>query len=472
MDIKISKGDVIWSYIAQFLQMASGILILPYILHKLPASEVGLNYLMLTVGAMVALLDFGFAPQFGRNVSYVYGGAQVLKKEGVEFSEGSGINYRLLSIMIKVAKRVYFYLTLIVLLVMLTGGTAYYYKITDGFTLVNNSILIWIVYTASVCFDIYFKYYSSLLIGSGKIKESKYAIIASRLAYMVLCIVFVALGLSLLGVCLAGLISPFIARFISYKYFFTKDLQVKIGSFLIEEEEVKSLFQTLWYNAKKLGINFFSAYAINKMGMFIAGLYLTLEEISSYGLMIQLVTLIGTVSMMLFTTLEPRFSAQRVNNAQDSLIRDFSFSMIVFYLLFVLGSFALIVLGPQLLVLFGSNSLLPTKTIMAIYCLVVLLEQNHSSFATIIVTENVVPFVKAGIISGVAIVICSFISLHFFNAGILGLVLSQGICQLVYNNWRWPKYVLDEFGIGYGIFLRSGMKKVLNLIPLYNDRCK
>lgn len=464
MDIKISKADVIWSYVAQFLQMASGILILPYILHKLPASEIGLNYLMLTLGSMVALLDFGFAPQFGRNVSYIYGGAQVLKKEGVEYSEGKDINYRLLAVMIKVARKVYFYLSLIVLLVMLTGGTVYYYSITEGFTLVRNSILIWGVYIASVYFEIYFKYYSSLLIGSGKIKESKYAIIASRLTYMVLCILFVAMGLSLLGICLAGLISPFIARFISYKYYFTKDLQAKLDVFSIEENEVKSLFQTLWYNAKKLGINFLGAYAINKMGMFIAGLYLSLEDISSYGLMIQLVTLIGTVSMMYFTTLEPKFSAQRVNNEQESLIRDFSFSMIVFYFLFISGCAFLIVLGPQLLNFVGSNSYLPSSAIIIAYSIVVLLEQNHSSFATIIVTNNVVPFVKAAIISGIAIVLSSFVSLQFFKLGIIGLVLSQGICQLVYNNWKWPKYVLDEFGINYFSFLKQGFIKVQQYI--------
>lgn len=472
MDIKITKRDVIWSYIAQFLQMASGILVLPYILQKLPASEIGLNYLMITVGSMVALLDFGFAPQFGRNVSYIYGGVQTLKKEGVEFSEGKDINFRLLAVMLKVARKVYFYLSLVVLVVMLTGGTVYYYKITDGFSLINHSIEIWLVYTASVYFDIYFKYYSSLLIGSGKIKESKIAIIASRLAYIVLCILFVSIGLSLLGVCLAGLIAPFISRFISYRYYFTNELKNNINCYTVDNNEVKDLFNALWYNAKKLGINFLGAYAINKMGMFIAGLYLTLEEVSSYGLMIQLVTLISTVSMMYFTTMEPKFAAQRVNNETDILIRDFSFSMIVFYSLYIVGSVLLVVFGPFLLDVIGSNSSLPSSAIIILYCIVVLLEQNHSSFATIIVTGNVVPFVEAAIISGLAIVLCSFLSLHFLKAGIWGLVLSQGICQLVYNNWRWPKYVLDDFGISYGLFLRSGISKALNYIKLYNDKCK
>lgn len=457
MDIKISKADVIWSYIAQFLHLASGILVLPYVLRMLPAEEIGLNYLMLTIGALVALLDFGFAPQFGRNISYIYGGAQQLKREGVECIEGADINYHLLASMIQVAKKVYRILSVVVLAVMLTAGTAYMYYITEGFTSVRNSLLIWVVYSLSTYFQIYFTYYNSLLTGCGMIKESKYAIIASRLAYIVLSIGFIYSGLSLLGLCLANLISPFLARFISYHYYFTDDLRVKLSEENVTVEENRELFGVIWYNAKKLGINFLGAYAINKMGMFIAGLYLTLTEVSSYGLMIQLVTLIGTVSAMFFNTMNPKFAVYRVHNDINKLINQFACSQIVFYVLFIIGSAILIFLGPLVLIVIESNSILPPVHILTLYCVVVLLEINHSNFATIIVTGNDVPFVKASILAGIAIVLCSFVALHYFSAGIMGLVLSQGFCQLVYGNWIWPKYVLDEFGISYFEFFRRGI---------------
>lgn len=457
MDIKISKADVIWSYVAQFLQLASGILVLPYVLRMLLAEEIGLNYLMLTIGAMVALLDFGFAPQFGRNISYIYGGAQQLKKEGVECIDGAEINYHLLASMIQVAKKVYRILSVVVLVVMLTAGTAYIYYITQGFTSVHNSLLIWVVYSLSTYFQIYFTYYNSLLTGCGKIKESKYAIIASRLTYIVLCIGLIYGGLSLLGLCLANLISPFVARFISYYYYFTKDLRIKLRGENITKDETNKLFGVIWYNAKKLGINFLGAYAINKMGMFIAGLYLTLTEVSSYGLMIQLVTLIGTVSAMFFNTMNPKFAVYRVHNDNDKLISQFACSQFVFYVIFFLGAASLILLGPWALTIIGSNSSLPDLHVLALYCFFVLLEQNHSNFATIIVIGNDVPFVKAAIMAGLAIVLCSFVSLHWMQMGIMGLVLSQGICQLAYNNWKWPKYVLNDFGITYMEFLKRGI---------------
>ena len=461
MDIRISKADVIWSYIAQFLQLASGILVLPYVLHMLPAEEIGLNYLMLTIGTMVALLDFGFAPQFGRNISYIYGGAQHLKKEGVECIDGADINYHLLASMIQVAQKVYRILSVVVFMVMMTAGSAYMYYVTEGFTSVHNSLLIWLVYSLSTYYQIYFTYYNSLLIGCGKIKESKYAIIASRLTYIVLCIGFIYSGLSLLGLCLANLIYPFVSRIISYHYYFTKELRIKLSHEKVSIDETKELFGVIWYNAKKLGINFLGSYAINKMGMFIAGLYLTLTEISSYGLMIQLVTLIGSLSSMFFGTMNPKFAVYRVQNNNNKLIDQFACTQIVFYVLFMMGSSILILLGPYFLSIIESHSVLPSNCILLLYCLFVMLEFNHSNFATIIVTGNDVPFVKAAILAGIAIIVCSFISLHLLQMGIMGLVLSQGLCQLAYNNWRWPKYVLDDFGITYLEFLKKGIVQTI-----------
>ena len=59
--VSISKKDVFWSYLATFFQLASGLITLPFILAKLSADEVGLNYLMITVGTLVSLFDFGFS---------------------------------------------------------------------------------------------------------------------------------------------------------------------------------------------------------------------------------------------------------------------------------------------------------------------------------------------------------------------------------------------------------------------------
>lgn len=462
MKIDITKKDIIWGYFAQFFSMASGLLVLPFILRLLTPEEIGMNYLMLTVGSMVSLFDFGFAPQFGRNFSYIFSGAQVLHKEGVELNNAANrdVNYRLLSTMIGTAKSIYQIISIVVLVVMLTLGTLYIHKVTHGFSNVNNSLLIWIVYSVSTFFNVYYTYYTSLLTGQGKIMESKKAMVYSKLVYIFLVLILLFTGVGLLGVCIANLIAPFVSRYLSYRYFFTADLKNRINEFKVSKAEKHELFSIIWYNSKKLGLVFIGAYAITRFSMFLAGLYLPLAEISSYGLMTQLTGIILTIAGTLFQIMQPTLSSHKVNNNKEELLKTFSFTMGIMYTLFILGGVFLVYIMPTLLTLVKSNVLLPATSIIVLYLIVMLLETNHSTFATIIVISNSVPFMSISLITGGLIALGSYFSLAFTNMGLIGLVLVQGIVQLAYNNWKWPVVVCKEYGIGFFEFIYESFVQV------------
>lgn len=467
-DIRITKKDVAWSYVAQFFNIGAGVITLPMILHMLTEEEIGMNYLMLTISSMVALLDFGFAPQFARNITYVFAGAPELRKEGVAPSTGQ-IDYKLLSNMIGVAKRVYAFMAMISLALMLSAGSAYIYYVTDGFTNVPNSLAIWVIYSFSVFFNVYYTYYTSLLTGRGQIMESKKAMIAQKLAYIILTFAFLLLGFGLIGVVIANLLSPFVGRFLSHRMFYDREMREKLSFVNSSSDEQKKLFSIIWYNAKKLGLVFIGSYAINKLGMFFAGLYLDLGEVASYGLMIQLVGVISGVAMTYNVASQPVFSAYRTESKTTDLLNKFSMTMVVYYGLFIIGSFGLTLLGPWMLRLIGSNAILPSSSILLLYCLVMFLEGNHGCFATFIVTKNKIPFVESSLIAGAAICIGSFLSLKFTTLGMIGLVAVQGVCQLSYSNWKWPYVVCREFHMSFFRFLRIGVTQTLRLIPLRHE---
>jgi O-antigen/teichoic acid export membrane protein len=466
--IKLSKKDILWGYFAQFFSIASGIITLPLILSMLSAQEIGMNYLMLTVGSLVSLFDFGFAPQFGRSITYIFSGAQKLKKEGVEvIDQGSEINYHLLATMIHTARFIYRRLAIIVLLIMITLGSLYIYKVTKGFTNINNSFIIWIVYSISTFFNIYYSYYTSLLTGKGLIMESRKATVYSRVAYIILTFAFLFSGLGLLGVALANLVAPFVNRYIAHFFFFTTELNKKIYAFKISNQEKIDLFRTIWHNARKLGLVFIGSYAINRLSMFLAGLYLSLSEIASYGLMLQLVGLIVAVSSTLFGIYQPRFSALRIEGNTKSLIKDFAFTMNVYYLLYFLGISFLIIIGPWMLTIIGSNAVLPSLGILSIFAIIALLEGNHSNFATFIITKNNIPFVESSLIAGGCIALGSYFSLAYTNLSILGLILVQGLTQLFYANWKWPYVVFKEFNLRFKPFMTLGMVESIYRFKVY-----
>ncbi|WP_304528736.1 O-unit flippase-like protein [Parabacteroides sp. Marseille-P3160] len=453
-----------WSYLAQGVSIGSGLLVLPFIL-RLSNAEIGLNYLMITISSLVMLFDFGFSPQFGRNITYVFSGAKTLKKEGVDFSDDDReVDYRLLTTLIYTAKYVYKRIASIALFFLLTIGTVYIWEVTDHFVTVKHTLVIWVLYSLSVFFNIYFSYYNSLLIGKGFIKESQIATITSKTLYLLLTIGLIYAGWGLIGLAVANLISPFLGRYISYIYFYTKDLKHKIAGIKIEKREIKELFSIIWYNSKRIGLVSLGGFAVARVGLFLSGIYLSMEEVASYGLMLQLMGVISTISNTFVSVQGPTFASYRVKKDMLSLTKRFAFSMVVFYFLFFCGSFFMIFIVPKLLIFIHSNAILPALPILVLYCIISLLENNHGNFAGIILSNNSVPFFKISLISGGFVLLIQFLSLTFTSLGLLGLVLGPGLVQLAYNNWKWPMDVLKEFGISYLTFLKLGAKESIRLM--------
>lgn len=469
--INITKKDIAWNYISKFFQIGTGLITLPMILHFLTVEEIGMNYLMLTVSSIVSLLDFGFGPQFGRNFSYVNSGAQTLLKEGVLENQKGEINYHLLSVLLKTAKFVYVRLSLIALLFMLSFGSIYIYYVTKGFSNVSGALPIWLLFSISTFFNIYYSYYNSLLTGSGMIEESAIATILSKGVYIVICVIFLLLKFGLYSVIFANFISPFVQRYYSYRVYYTLDLKSKLTS-KIAYKEIKETYDVIWFNAKKLGINFIGSYAINKFGFFLIGLYLPLTEVGSYGLLMQLANLLLGISMTMFITYEPKFANYRITGQLNNFKRLISLTTMCYFFVMLIGSLVIIYIAPIVLDLIHSNAKLPLIGICALYLLIISLEGNHSIFASLIVSKNEVPFVSAALISGGVIAMLSFIVLQYSNWNLWGVVLVQGIVQLCYNNWKWPLWVFKEVNFSVKEYFYFSYEIVNAKIKEYGNKCE
>lgn len=468
MEISVSKKDVAWSYFAQFFSLGASLFTLPLILNMLSTEEIAMNYLMMTVGSLVTLIDFGFAPQFGRNVTYVFSGAQRLEKEGINGNVSGEVSYRLLKGLILVAKRVYMYMSIAVLTLMLTLGTWYIWSVTKGFTNVDNSLWIWLLYTVSTFFNVYFCYYSSLLTGRGFIKESKMAVMTSRIVYIIISYILLLSGWGLMAVCIANFVAPFVDRWMSYHYFYDDELKRKLAETKVESSDTKEIFDAIWHNAKKLGVSSVCGYLTMRASMFFAGLYLTSSAIASYGLMNQFVGIITGVSGTLFSSYIPKITSHIASNDQERMVRSFSWAMNVYYLLFFAGSIVLVCLGPMALSLIGSKATLPETSMLIVFLVIILLEANHSNYCTLISMGNSVPFYKPGLFFAVTIAGLDFGVLKYTELGLWGIILVQGIVQLSFNNWYWPHWVCKKTHTPFAQFVLIGFqeswKKVCQVI--------
>ena len=464
--MRVRRQDFVWSYLAQFFTIASGLILLPLVLRLLTKEEIGFNYIMLSVGGLVNLLDFGFSKQFGRNFSYVFGGAKSLVKTGMlKQNAGNKINYTLLKDLIHAARLVYGWMALISFILLGVFGTLYVIRITDGFELVDNSIWIWGVFVCSVCANIYFKYLNSLVRGKGQIAELYRVEVLGRILQLALNISFLLLEFGLLGVALGNLMYPFFTRYLLFNVFYDANTRFELSKIDHSLLRAREIFFIIWPTTKKIGLVFVGAYFIGRASVFISGLYLELDMIASFGIMIQLFRYIVSLGSVFFSVQQPKIAALRVHHNNAEILRIFSLSMGVFYVFYILSSVVLINLAPLMLSWMGSSVVLPSSNILVLYAVVLFLENNHSFFSSLIVTKNEVPFVKASLYSGFATLIFSIAWLEFFpDYSLLGLVLVPGLVQVSYNNWKWPVFVFREFEIS----LIDYMKAILSAMRDFN----
>lgn len=473
--MNISKSDVIWSYAAQFFNVATGVLVLPLLLRLLSTDEIAFYYIIMNIGILVNLFDFGFSAQFSRNFAYVFNGAQELRFEGLSDNVIEKVNYKLLKTLISTAASVYRVISFLVIVVMLSLGTFYIKKVTNDFTLVNKSLYIWIFYTISVFFNMYFMYLNPMVMGKGLIKRNQQAIVISRLTYLLISFVLLKFKFGLFSIVLANLCAPFVSRIILSLSFYSDGLKKELKSVEFSRREKKECLKKIWYNAKKIGVAALGSFGIQKSSMFFAGLFLTTTQIASFGLLQQFSNIVIGLSITLFNTYTPRIAGHCVDKDLEKLKKDFSFCLGAFYIIFIILSLCVIFLGPISLKIIKSNAVLPTKVFMILFFIIQLLEQNHGLFATIIALNNKVPYVKPSLISGAFIVFGLYISLRFTSFEMWSLILVPGVVQLLYNNWKWPKITCSEYlHSNFFIFVYKSLKSfvlyVVEKINLYKKR--
>lgn len=463
ISIKSDRSTLIWGYAATLLSVASGLIILPLILKFLTTEEVAVYYLLITISSFAALFDLGFSPQISKHLTYIFSGAKNIKKEGFEDCSGE-INFKLLKSLIEESKLIYKKISATVFAVMSVLGTIYIVKVTKDSLPLDYVLSIWILFVFITTVQMYYFYYNAFMEGKGLIKKSKRINVISRILNIIIVAACLLMGLKLWSVLIGNAFLLLTFVIYSKRYFFTEEFKFALSVVSIDKTDLDDIFGKIWYNSKKVAIVYFSGFLINKSSLFIAGLYLDLKSIAALGLMLQFTSLIASLSENFYLVMQPEIAALRVKNERDVLVKKFSTSIVVYLLLFVVGSVVLLFFVPFLLKLIGSNTMLPPTPIIAIYCLVCMLERQHATFAAFISTGNKIYWLESSLIVGILIVIGSFIVLRFTTLGLIGLILVPGICQLFYSNWKWPYVALKELNLSYVAFLYVGMCSLLEKI--------
>lgn len=447
-NINIGHKDVIWNFIATFLQLGTGVILMPFILHYFPSETFAIWTIFTTIIALTVLLDLGFNQSFARNISYVVSGAQELKKRGFQTvnEDNQDIDYSLFKGIINTMKWFYSRLAIILFILLITIGSYYIYRVSLSYKGDRMEIYIsWIILCIINSYSLYTFYYDSLMQGKGLVKRIKQIQIAGQSIYLVVAIILIFLKFNLIAVVSAQVLSIIVRRTLSYYAVYTKEFKnhLTVETKYSKDEIMKSIYP----NALKLGFVNIGNAIVTRSSVIIGALYLTLDEMASYGITIQIVWVLASVGTVYFSTFIPKIIQFRAQNNEKEIIKIYLFSCMFLIFTFILGGSGLLLFGDNLLTLIASKTHLLTKLPIVFILIVLYFDNNRGMAEWVLSTKNEIPFFKASLFAGGFMLVLLLVFLKYTNLGIWSLILAPGIAQGFYQNWKWPLVVFKDLKI-------------------------
>ncbi len=472
MNVKLTKKDVIWSYIGTVISMGCNFLMLPIIIYYLDSNMLGLWYVFLSIGAITALFDFGFSLTFSRNITYCWSGAKSLKKESVEFAQNGNTNFLLMKKVLLACKSIYWELSITALLLLLSIGSLYIIYISKEIQGYEH-IIAWIIYSIAVFLNLYYGYYALFLRGVGAISQANKNIVISRLVQIVTTVVLLMVGCGIVGVCIAylfyGTLFRFLGKHMFYRY---KDIGKYLRKINLEltKKEIKDIVTIIWHNAWRDGLISLTNYITNQSTVLICSIYLTLTETGVYSIGVQMAMAISAISSTIYMASQPQLQSAYLKNDKVLVKRTMSVIITSFIYIFIIGVLFTVVLGIPFLKFIRSEFSLPISVFLGL-CLYHFILRYRDIFSSYYSSTNRIIYMRSFIISAILCLILSFIFTGALRMGVWGLILAQILSQLFYNAWHWPIIAHKEMAITVqevlsigNIFLYSSLSTVFKRI--------
>lgn len=449
----IGKRDIAWSYASTAITIGAGVILMPFILHRMSAETVGIWNIIQTVTYLVMMVDFGFRPSFSRSISYIFSGVRRFDKQGVRKAESNEADYGLLADTIAVMRRLYRYMAIGIFVLLMTAGTAYFQMLMSKYSGdLTDAWTAWGILVFVSAFNLYTYYYDALLEGKGYIRQNRQITIVAMLTYLVTAIVLIECGFGLSAIVSAQLLNILVKRILSYRVFYTSAMRAELSKHESTCSPIRQreILAALTPNAVRSGLTGLGGFVINKSAMLIGGAFLGLEVLAMYGLTLQCLDVLNKCGSVIYQAYIPRLAQARAQRDYKELARIYKLNVLSILFIYLTGGVAWLLLGDWALALIGSQTQFVPTAVLLVMLAANMLEVNHANAAGFIQADNRIPFFIPSLVSGAATLVLMWVFLGPMNMDIWGLALAPALAQLCYQNWRWPSMLIQE--------IRQGLK--------------
>jgi O-antigen/teichoic acid export membrane protein len=320
----------------------------------------------------------------------------------------------------------------------------------------NITRVAWAITLAATVFDIYSNWAVIFLRGMNEVLVSvQISVVASVVKF-----VFAA-GLLLAGGGLMSLPVGSLAGSLLQQALARWQCRKRLGSHpLPEAVHIWQNLRILWPNSWRLGLMTLSTCLTVQANTAICLRVLGLAENAQYGLSGQLVGIISGMAAVWTTVKWQLIGQYRAQHDYSAMHRVLWPRFWLQHLTFLAMAGGLILCGPPLLRWFGSGKQMLPVGWLVLLTLYSFAELHLSFWASLISTENRIPFLWPGLATSLLGLGLSLALIHFTSFGIGALVLAPLLAGGLFNYWYWPLVGARTLDKGYFHFLgdrpRSG----------------
>jgi len=444
--MKIGRKDVLWNYIATFLQIGVGVILLPFILRVFPQETVAIWTIFSMVIFFAGMLDFGFNPSFTRNVTYVVSGVKELTVNGYQIVENNDakVDYSLFKGLINAMRWFYTRVSLVLFILLITIGTYYIYTVLKTYTGEHIEVYIsWAVLCVINSYSLYTFYFDALLQGQGLVMRAKQIQIAGQAAYLIAAVIMILLHFNLIAIVSAQALSILIRRILSYYTIYTKDFKQCLQS--VEAQCQEGILKSIYPNAVKLGLSGLAAFVVVRSSLIFGSLYLSLDLVASYGITMQIIGIISSLAGVYFYTYLPKISHLRTQNDIIGIKYIYLKGCLFSFSTYLTVGLFFVFLGGWALELIKSQTQLLSRILIIIALFVSFYEVIINLTANILLSKNEVPFFMTAILIATITFLLLFMNFKFTSFGVLGMILAPCIAEGLH--WVWMSRAIKELFI-------------------------
>lgn len=415
------------SLLAMALRLSSGALLLPFILHKIPSAEMGVWYVFLSLGAIGPIFDMGFSSTLARFAAIFQAGALEATAHGLpKANQGGEPNLDGLSDLYSVARCIYGIISILLSMALAIIGPLLVFDPQKPEMVAASSSWAWWLFVIASGSSVYAQFANTMLRGTGRIVSSQLIQIISTVLYMTIVVIFVALGMGIISLAIGMLMNNIVVGTLSRRTLFLTGVN---ACSKVNLELFKKMVPSSW----RMAVVSIGAYFILHSNTLLCGRFLPLNETASYGLSNQLTSILESIAGIFVSVKIPEFTRIAVLGDITSLRHTFFRALGIGSALFFLGSLVLLFVTNPILTLLGSKTVLLPMPMMLLFVCYRFLEFHHVQYASLVISENRVPFVLPAILAGALIFGIGFYSVKIF--GLWGLLITSAGVQLVVNNW-------------------------------------